>query len=186
VKINITARHLKLTSAIDAYVRKKVSKASKFYDGDDVSANVVLSVEKNRQITEILFNIGKLVLRAKEQSPDIYSSIDLSMDKLEAQLRKHKEISKIDRKTKLKISKRKKSAMLEFASSDSDDEENFENKISEIKRVDLKPVNIEEAIEDMDILHYEVYMFLNRNTKKINVLYRKGNKGSLVLLEPEI
>ena len=65
MQINITARHLKLTDAIDSYVRKKISKFSKFYDGNDVYSHVVLSVEKNRQITEIIFHIGKISFRAK-------------------------------------------------------------------------------------------------------------------------
>jgi ribosomal subunit interface protein len=55
---NITARHLKLTDAIDTYVRQKVAKAGKFFDGDNVMAHVVLSVEKNRQITEVVFSVG--------------------------------------------------------------------------------------------------------------------------------
>ncbi|MDR2772663.1 MAG: ribosome-associated translation inhibitor RaiA [Elusimicrobiota bacterium] len=184
MQINITARHLKLTSAIDAYVRKKVLKASKFFDGDDVWAHIVLSVEKNRQITEISFHVGKVVFNAKEQSPDIYTSIDLSVDKLEKQLRKKKEISKIHRNTNLKVSKSKKLGTPEVYSYDI--MEDSESKISEIKRFDLKPVTIKEAIEDMDILNYSVFMFLNRETKKINVLYRKADKESLVLLEPEM
>ena len=59
------------------------------------------------------------------------------------------------------------------------------NKISEIKRFDLHPVSIEDAIEEMDNLGYRVYMFLNSSTDKINVLYR-NDSGSLVMLEPEI
>jgi putative sigma-54 modulation protein len=183
MQINITARHIKLTEAIDSYVRKKVSKAAKFYDGDDVTAHITLSVEKNRQITEISFHIGKLIFRAKEQSPDIYTSIDLSMEKLEKQLRKQKEISKIHRKGNLKVVKEKKSALADIFSYDI--EQDSKHKISEIKRFNLNPVTIEEAIEDMDILKYSVYMFLNKDTKQVNVLYR-NDKEVLVLLEPEV
>lgn len=182
MQINITARHLKLTSAIDSYVRKKVSKSGKFFDGDDVWAHVILSVEKNRQITEINFHIGKMTFRAKEQSPDLYASIDLTVDKLDKQLRKQKEISKIHRKENLEVSKGKKSSMDVFSY---DTMEDSGTKISEIKRFDLKPVTIEEAINEMDILGYRVYMFLNNKTEKVNVLYR-NDSGSLVLLEPEI
>ena len=159
MQINITARHLKLTSAIDSYVRKKISKSGKFFDGDDVWAHVILSVEKNRQITEINFHIGKMTFRAKEQSPDLYASIDLTVDKLDKQLRKQKEISKIHRKENLEVSKGKKSSMDVFSY---DTMEDSRTKISEIKRFDLKPVTIEEAINEMDILGYRVYMFLNK------------------------
>ncbi|MDR1195000.1 MAG: ribosome-associated translation inhibitor RaiA [Endomicrobium sp.] len=183
MQINITARHLKLTSAIDSYVRKKVSKSGKFFDGDDVWVHVILSVEKSRQITEVNFHVGKMTFRAKEQSPDLYASIDLTVDKLDKQLRKQKEISKIHRKENLEVSKEKKSSLVEVFSYDS--MEDSRTKISEIKRFDLKPVSIEEAIGEMDLLGYRVYMFLNNKTDKVNALYR-NDSGSLVLLEPEI
>ncbi|MDR2192769.1 MAG: ribosome-associated translation inhibitor RaiA [Endomicrobium sp.] len=183
MQINITARHLQLTEAINSYVRKKVSKTGKFYDGDGVWAHVILSVEKNRQITEINFHDGKLTFRAKEQSPDLYASIDLSIDKLEKQLKKRKEISKIKRQDYRKAAKEKK-AMLEDVFS-YDVMEDARNKISEVKRFDLKPETVEEAIENLDKLDYRVYMFLNQNTDRVNVLYRKDG-GSIVILEPEI
>ncbi|MCL2388839.1 MAG: ribosome-associated translation inhibitor RaiA [Elusimicrobia bacterium] len=182
MQINITARHLKLTAAIDSYVRKKVSKASKFFDGDSVWVHVILSVEKNRQITEIVFHVGKLAFRAKEQSTDLYASIDLSVDKLEKQLRKQKEISKIHRNENLNAGKKKKVSLNEVFSFDK--MEDSVTKISEIKRFDLKPVSIGEAIDEMDILGYRVYMFLNSANDKVNVLYR-NDAGSLVLLEAE-
>ncbi|MDR2860284.1 MAG: ribosome-associated translation inhibitor RaiA [Elusimicrobiota bacterium] len=183
MQINISARHLKLTEAINEYATKKVTKAAKFLGGDEVKAHVVLRLEKNRQITEVLFNIGKVSFKAKEQASDIYSSIDLAMDKLEKQLRKHKEISKIHRKENLKISKEKKNLLRDITSLD--DSEDLKGKKYEVKKVDLKPITIETAIEDMDTLDYKVYMFLNRKTKKINVLYRSEGR-TLTLLEPEI
>jgi len=183
MQINITARHLKLTSAIDSYVRKKVSKSGRFFDGDDVRAHAILSVEKNRQITEINFHVGKLTFRAKEQSPDLYASIDLAVDKLDKQLRKQKEISKIHRKENLEASKDKKSSISEVFSYDSMEDSRI--KISEVKRFDLRPISIEEAIDEMDLLGFRVYMFLNIKTDKVNALYR-GDSGSIVLLEPEM
>jgi len=183
MQINITARHLKLTSSIDSYVRKKIAKSAKFFDGDDVWAHVILSVEKSRQITEVNFHVGKLTFRAKEQSPDLYASIDITMDKLEKQLRKQKEISKLHRKQNLAVSKEKKSSISEVFSYDS--MEDSRTKISEIKRFDLRPVSIEEAIDEMDLLNFRVYMFLNSKSEKVNVLYRKDS-GSIVLLEPEM
>jgi len=182
MQINITARHLKLTDAIDSYVRKKISKAGKYFDGDDVWAHVILSVEKNRQITEVNFHVGKLTFRAKEQSPDLYASIDLTVDKLDKQLKKQKEISKIHRNVNLKAGKEKKISLEEVFSFDTMEDSRV--KISEIKRFDLTPETIEEAIQSMDTLGYRVYMFLNSDSDKVNVLYR-NDSGSLVLLEPE-
>ncbi|MDR1418098.1 MAG: ribosome-associated translation inhibitor RaiA [Endomicrobium sp.] len=128
MQINITARHLKLTDTIDSYVRKKVSKFNKFYDGSDVYSHVILSVEKNRQITEIIFHIGKISFRAKDQSKDLYASIDLASDKLEKRLKKHKEISKDHRREE----SQKKVNLEEVFSYDVLDDSR--TKIAEIKR----------------------------------------------------
>ncbi len=182
MQINITARHLKLTDAIGSYVKQKISKAGKFFTGDDVWAHVILSVEKNREITEITFYTGGKTFRVKEENEDLYASIDLAIDKLNKQLRKQKEISKIHRKANLKVSKSKKVKIDVFSY---DTMQDSRTKISEIKRFDVKPVSIDKAIEEMDSLNYRVYMFLNEDTEKINVLYR-NDSGSLVMLEPEI
>jgi putative sigma-54 modulation protein len=180
MQINITARHLKLTDSIDSYVRRKIAKAGKFYSGDEVKAYVILSVEKRRQITEIIFHVGKLIFRVKEHSSDLYTSIDLTLNKLTKQLKKQKEISKIRRKESLKVSKDEKLDVEEkFSLEDS------KNKISEIKRFDLKAVTVEKAVHEMDSLGYKVYMFRDAEGSKTSVLYRDEN-GVIVLLEPNV
>jgi len=171
-----------LTDAIGSYVKQKISKSGKFFTGDEVWAHVILSVEKNREITEITFYTGGKTFRVKEENEDLYASIDLAIDKLNKQLRKQKEISKIHRKANLKVSKSKKIKIDVFSY---DTMQDSRTKISEIKRFDVKPVSIDKAIEEMDSLNYRVYMFLNEDTEKINVLYR-NDSGSLVMLEPEI
>ena len=181
MQVNITARHLKLTDAIDSYVRKKITKYEKLFCRDDVWVHVILSVEKNRQITEVIFHTGKLSFRAKEQSDDLYVSIDITIDKLEKQLKKQKEISKDNRKNNLEVLKSKKRNIREVFSYDV--MEDSRTKISEIKRFDLKPVTVEEAINEMDNLGYRVYMFKDGLNDKISVLYR-NDSGSIVLLEP--
>jgi putative sigma-54 modulation protein len=106
--INITARHLKLTDSIDSYVRKKITKYEKFFNPSDIFVHVILSIEKNRQVTEIIFCSGKISFRSKEESANLYSSIDFASDKLEKQLRKQKNISKkVHKKDKLTILKDK-------------------------------------------------------------------------------
>jgi putative sigma-54 modulation protein len=181
MQINITARHLRLTDAIDSYVRTKILKLGKFFDGDDVCAHIILSVEKNRQITEIIFHVGKRTFRAKEQSPDLYASVDLTIEKIEKQLRKQKELSKSNKKDKRKVLKDKKQNIEDVFSFDI--MEDSRTKISEIKRFEIKPVALNEAIDNMDNLGYRVYMFEDNVSGKICVLYR-NDSGSVVLLEP--
>ncbi|MDR1122762.1 MAG: ribosome-associated translation inhibitor RaiA [Endomicrobium sp.] len=111
MQINITARHLKLTDSINSYVRKKIIKYEKFFNTSDVFVHVIFSIEKNRQIAEIIFNSGKFFFRSKEESTDLYASIDFASDKFEKQLKKTKKISqsqKIQKKNKLITLKDKK------------------------------------------------------------------------------
>ncbi|MDR2665911.1 MAG: ribosome-associated translation inhibitor RaiA [Endomicrobium sp.] len=157
MRIDITARRLKLTGSIDSYVRKKITKVGKFYDTDDICVHVILSVEKIRHITEIILYIGKLSLVSKGYSYDLYSSIDLTVDKLEKQIKKQKEVSKVHRKNNLKVSRNKKYNIEEVSSCN--DIENSREKISEIRRFDLESETLEEAIDNMDNLAYKVYMF---------------------------
>ncbi|MDR1434497.1 ribosome hibernation-promoting factor, HPF/YfiA family [Candidatus Endomicrobiellum devescovinae] len=182
MQINITARHLKLTDSIDSYVRKKITKYEKFFNTTDVFVHIILSVEKNRQITEIILHSGKISFRSKEESTNLYASIDFASDKLEKQLRKQKDISKkVHRKDKLAILKDKKRNIEEAFSYDT--MEDSRTKISEIKRFDLQPVTVEEAINEMDNLGYKVYMFKDGLNDKVSVLYR-NDSGSVILLEP--
>jgi len=131
MQINITARHMKLTDSIDSYVREKITKVDKFYDADEARADVILSVEKSRQMTEIVFYVGKLSFTSKWYSYDLYTSIDLTLDKLKKQLRKQKEVLKIHRKDNLKVLRDKKRSIEEMFSRF--DIENSKEKISEKK-----------------------------------------------------
>ncbi|MDR2398994.1 MAG: ribosome-associated translation inhibitor RaiA [Endomicrobium sp.] len=181
MQINITARHLKLTNSIDSYIRKKITKYGNFFDTNNIFVHVIVSVEKNRLITEILLHLGKVSLRSKEESTDLYASIDLASDKLEKQLKKQKDISKAHRKDNQKILKNKKRNIEEAFSYDT--MEDSRTKIAEIKRFDLKPVIIEDAINEMDKFGYRVYLFKDATSENTKVLYR-NDSGSLVLLEP--
>lgn len=185
MQINITARHLNLTQPLADYVRKKVERCERYFD-EIAWAQVILSVEKYRQVAEVIIHVGKHVFRAKEESIDLYAAIDLAVDKMDKQLKKQKEISKVHRKAKTGRSSRAKALPIPSGSIFSyEDPSSPKNKISEVKRFDIKPVTIAEAISEMELLGYSFYMFLNADSDQINVIFRKDN-GSLGLLEPEI
>lgn len=181
MQINITARHLVLTDAIADYVNKKVEKCQRYFD-HLVWAQVILSVEKYRQVAEIIIHAAKTTFRAQEESIDLYAAIDLAVDKIEKQLRKYKEKFKIHRKSKTGSlpAKGRSSRNLEYSES-----KESKHLITEIKRFNVKPVSVDEAIREMNLMEYNFFMFLNPNTSQINVVYRKEN-GSYGLIEPEL
>ena len=185
MQINITARHLALTPPISDYVRKKVERCERYFD-HLVWAQVILYVEKYRQVAEIVIHASKSTFRAKEESIDLYAAIDLAVDKIDKQLKKYKEIEKVHRKGKSRSTKGKPdklgARLLSIVDQGSKVKESV---ISEVKRFDVKPTSVQEAISEMDLLGYKFYMFLNAETSLINVIYMKEN-GSYGLLEPEM
>lgn len=184
MQINITARHLVLTPAISDYVRKKVERCEHFFD-NVAWAQVILYVEKYRQVTEIVIHAGKSTFRSKEESIDLYAAIDLAVDKIEKQLKKYKEISKVHRKSKSRVSAQKAAKAVTAAVSYVGQGTTSESVISEVKRFDVKPTSVQDAIAEMGLMGYKFYMFLNAETSLINVVYQREN-GSYGLLEPEM
>lgn len=184
MQVNITARHLELTQALADYVRKKVERCERYFD-QLVWAQVILTVEKYRQVAEVVIHASKITFRSKEESIDLYAAIDLASDKIEKQLKKHKEIAKIHRKDNAEIAAQKHPARGVKVPASVQPVENTGFEISEVKRFDVKPTSISEAINEMDMMGYTFYMFLNAETSRINVIYRRDN-GTFGLLEPEM
>jgi len=183
MQVNITARHLELTPALASYVHKKIEKCEHFFD-HLVWAQVILSVEKYRQVAELVIHASKITFRSKEESTDMYAAIDLAVDKMDKQLRKHKEISKTNRKSKSAASSRKR---LKSATQPATftEPETGKHLISEVKRFSIKPSSVQEAVDEMELLGHSFFMFLNAETSQINVIYKRDN-GSLGLIEPEM
>jgi len=185
MQVNITARHLELTDALADYVRKKVEKCERYFD-HLVWAQIILSVEKYRQVAEIVIHASKVTFRSKEESIDLYAAFDLAMDKMEKQLHKHKEIAKVHRKgAKASPALSRKAVRGGAEVLDFSDIAANKHSITEVRRFDVKPVSIQDAINEMDMMGYTFYMFLNNATSQINVVYRRDN-GSYGILEPEI
>ncbi|MCK9582999.1 MAG: ribosome-associated translation inhibitor RaiA [Endomicrobiales bacterium] len=182
--IKITARHLDLTPALAEYARKKLDKYDK-YLSSPAKAQVILSVEKKfQQSAEIIITSTKSTFRSKNESNDMYAAIDLALDKIEKQLKKHKEKVKVHRvknKTRAVSLKNMTESMLNCVPLKYSEKA----KISEVKHFDVKPVTLGEAIDEMELLGYDYYMFLNESSDQLNLLYRKGD-GTFGLVEPRI
>ncbi|MCB4792483.1 MAG: ribosome-associated translation inhibitor RaiA [Elusimicrobia bacterium] len=177
MQINISARHLKLTNPIADYIQKKVERCEKYFD-HIVWAQVIISVEKHRQLAEIVIHAKKITFRSKEESTDLYAAIDLALDKIEKQLKKHKEIVKNIHKQKTSMIQISDLDKLDF------DLENFGKNIDEIKQYDIKTLSVEEAIREMIKIKDKFYMFNNIETSKINVVYLK-DQNSYGLIRPK-
>jgi putative sigma-54 modulation protein len=174
----VTFKKIDSSSSLKSYVRKKLDKFDKMLDSP-AEAHVVLSVEKIRHIAEITLTCDRLKIRAKENSESMYSSIDALMDKVRSQIKKNKE--KIKRHMSgNKQSIKNGSGELDFQQGSSD------NLITDqiiIETIDNKPMDIEDAVIQLDSGRQSFFVFNNARTEQLNVLY-KHNNGKLGLIQP--
>lgn len=167
MKKNIRGDKLVVTESIKAYIDEKIEKLQKYFDSDDIEAKVVIKVSNNKQIIEVTIPTNKYTLRAEESNNDLYAAIDLVIDKLEGQIRKNK----------TKLNKRyTKEAIMDFNFdfiSKIEDDEDEEELIVKRKKIDLKPMDEEEALLQMELLNHDFFMFKNSEEECISLIYRR-------------
>lgn len=162
---------IKVTDSMKNYIEEKLGKLEKYLkDGDSVRANVVVKVRNKTQIVEITIPLKTIILRSEESQDDFYKAVDKTIDKLERQLRKNK----------TRLSKHNKSNK-EFMIID--EEESIEEDESIVKRktIEVKPMNEEEAILQMELLGHQFYMYLDSDKEKYCVVYKRKEGGYGVL-----
>lgn len=175
MQTSVTFKNIDPSDNLADYVSHKLDKFDKFLD-NPAEANVVLSVEKFRHIAEINITGDRLNIYGKEETADMYSAIDMVLDKLEKQLKKNKDKIKEKRSS---AKSRMKESMQE--SSISADIENQGQVM--VEPIDYKPMDVEEAILQMDLLENQFFVFTNARTERVNVLYRRKD-GNLGLIQP--
>lgn len=174
--IQITAKSIDLTDAIRAYVEKKVGKVKRYFD-QVIDVHVVLEVQKNVHIAEILVNAKGVFLKGLEKSEDLYASIDLAVDKIDRQLVKYKE--KLKNK-KLMDKDFEEPLRLNVFDSVSIDNEKPVTIIS--KQLPVKPMDVEEAVMQMDLLNKNFFVFRDADTSSVSVVYKRDD-GNVGLIE---
>ena len=172
MKYNIRGDKLEVTDAINNYVETKLDRLNKYFKEDDILANVLLKVGGNSQIIEVTIPTDKFILRSEEEDKDLYAAIDLVTDKLERQIRKNK--TRLNRQN---FDNKFKELNFDY---EIDDEEDSENEvIVKRKKLEMKPMDEEEAILEMNLLGHEFFVYKDMHTNNINVLYKRkdGNYG---------
>lgn len=171
MRYNIRGEKVEVTKAIRSYIEDKIGKLDKYFENaDNITASVVIKVRGKEQKIEITVPAMYYTLRSEEAHSDLYAAIDLTVDKLERQIRKHK--------TKIN-SKNKKNVIQNFEIDLEDKFEEDESKVLKRKKVDTKPMDEEEAIMQMEMLGHSFFVFKNAETNNICVLYlrKDGNYG---------
>jgi putative sigma-54 modulation protein len=175
MQTSVTFKNLDPSETLKSYVKEKLDRLDKFLD-NPAEANAVLSVEKFRHTAEINIKGDRLNIIGKEETNDMYSAVDMAFDKLEKQIKKNKQKNKEHRggtknKTKGGISQA------------SPVPEEFTDRQIRIKNIEYKPMYLDEAVMQMDLVSDTFLVFTNARTDRINVLYRR-NDGHYGLIQP--
>ncbi|MDI3281552.1 MAG: ribosome-associated translation inhibitor RaiA [Bacillota bacterium] len=186
MQLTVKGKNLEVTPALRQYVEKRLAKLSKFFDDREVIAVVMLRLEREQQIVEVTLQVGSLLLRGEEGTADMYSSIDGVLEKLERQVHKYK--TRINRK--LRQENREANTARGSVNVPPEPEEVAEGaeevplRVVKTKRFAIKPMSVEEAIMQMDLLGHDFYVFSNAESEEVNVVYRRRD-GTYGLIEPE-
>ncbi len=170
----ISGKNIDVTEGLKEAIYEKIGKLEKYFT-PDTEVVVTLSVEKLRQKIEVTIPVKGSIIRAEQVSDDMYVSIDLVEEIIERQMRKYK--------TKL-VNQMHGNGNFQKAFVDMDSEEDEGIQIVRTKRFAMKPMDVEEACIQMELLGHNFFVFRNAKTDEVNVVYkRKGNTYGLI--EPE-
>lgn len=175
MQTSVTFKNLDPSDHLKAYVREKLDRFDRLLD-NPAEANVVLSVEKFRHIAEINISGDRLNIIGKEEINDMYSAIDMVLDKLEKQIKKGKQKIR-EHRTASKFSI-KEISNTELMPSEDDAEPEIM-----VRNIEYKPMDIEEALMQMDLVKDSFLVFTNAHTDRVNVLYRRKD-GHYGLIQP--
>lgn len=172
--ITYTARKVTLRDNFKERVEKKLAKFQKIFS-DKAEAHVVVTVEKNRQTVEITIRDNKMIYRAESTMSEMNDALDRVVDILMRQIRKNK----------TRLEKRVKAGGIDALTADmpAQEEPEEEYQVVRKKQVMLKPISVEEAILEMNMINHDFFMFINAETDEMNVVYRRAN-GNYGVLEP--
>lgn len=177
MKIEITARNYEVSEHLKEVTASKLEKLDKYFDSQDTLCKVCLKKEASTLVTEIMLDYcGKLV-RATTCSDNFYDNLDVILPKLEGQIRKHR--TRFDKQ-------QKNSAYKDVSVFDSlRYEKQSSGKVVKEKKFSLKPMTVDEAISELELLDHSFYVFLEAKTNTIQILYKRAD-GDLGLIEPQV
>jgi len=180
LQVQVVGRNLEITEALRQYVEKKLSRFDRYFYRP-LQAQVRLRVEKGRHICEVTIPLDGLILRGEESSEDLYASIDQVLDKLERQIHKHK--TRINRKNRRENRLREAAAAPVIREEvEPSPEERWE--VVREKTFPAKPMDVEEAILQMNLLGHDFFVFRDADTNEVHVVYRR-KEGGYGLIRPE-
>lgn len=168
----VTFRHMEPSDALRTYTTEKIERVGK-YLGEPIEVHWVLSVEKFRHIAGVTINANGITIKGEDETQDMYSSIDKVMDKIEVQVKRYKERIKGHKPGLSSLGARLNILSPEGLG------EGSEPRVIKTENLFIKPMTMEDAIMQMDLMGNDFLVFTNSTSNSINVLYKQkdGNYG---------
>jgi putative sigma-54 modulation protein len=182
MELIVKGRNVEITDRLRDYVEKKIGKLDRYLPGI-TEAWVELSTEdakaaQDRQVCQVTIRSNGTILRAEERSDDMFMSIDTVLDKMYRQIARYKG----KRRNRWRGSGTTVEALpLEFE----EEIEEETSRIVRVKRFPMTPMHPDEAVEQMELLGHDFFVFFNGDEGQINVLYRRTD-GNYGLIQPEL
>ena len=172
MKMTITAKKMQIPQNFTEYAEKRLnSKLNKFF-GEEADAKITMATHKNLIVIELTVDYNNMKYRAEQSSVDKEDALDAAIDKIIRQIRRNK--TRVEKKLK-------DSAFKDVAYEDVVPESDYE--VIRHKKFVMHPMDVEEAILQMNLLGHTFFMFLNANTGETNVVYKRAD-GKYAVLEP--
>ena len=174
MKITVRGKNITITEGIESKINQKLAKLDKYFnDADQLEAKVLVRVYPRGQKIEVTIPAGNLLLRAEVVEDDLYAAIDEVVDKLEGQIRKYK--TRLDRKSP---DKKLAFNMASIVPLDTPEEDI----VVKTKTIDPKPMDLEEAIMQMELIGHSFFVFTDTETNHIAIVYKRHD-GDYGLIE---
>jgi putative sigma-54 modulation protein len=166
------------SDALKSYAEEKLERVKKYID-EPIVAQLFMSVEKIRHTAEVTLTAKGITIKAAESTNDMYAAIDAVVDKIERQMRRYKERIKAHKPATDVRERQVQKSIVEAESI----EQSREPVVIKTKTFSIKPMSVEEAVMQMDLLHKDFLVYTDAATENINVIYRRKD-GNYGLIEP--
>ena len=179
MEIKVSGRKTTVTDALRAHVDEKIGEALKVFDIEPMTADVVLRYEKNPSnpnpaIVEVTVRARGSVIRVAEHGADMYAAIDLVVDKVEAQIKKH--VSRVKEQRR-----QARNASVDVFTYNLEADPDEEPAVVGTERFAPKPLHLDEALMQLESIGSEFLVFINAETDRVNVVYRRRIGGYAVI-----
>ena len=179
MKFTFTEKKVNLPKSLHNYAEKKVGKLERYFKTDS-EASLVFSVEKDRNKVELTIRSGSTILRVAECTSDMFASVDAAVTSMERQLRKHK--TRLEKRLRQDAFERVVAEEVSTFVPDVVEEGEFE--VVRTKKFSIKPMTVDEAILQMNLLGHTFFAFKNEDGGAFAVVYKR-NDGGYGLIEDE-